>query len=107
MTDERRDWLKIARAPGLHAGRLGSVAVPPGALVHESAAALQALGLPQAAIAALRAPNPADLDLDEQWLDEPNRSLVTWGSPLYPPLLATIADAPLVLYAEGDVGALT
>ena len=43
---------------------------------------------------------------DERWLAGAGRSLVTWGSPGYPALLASIEDAPLTLFVEGDAGAL-
>ena len=35
------------------------------------------------------------------WLAEPNRTLVTFGSPAYPPRLAEIPDAPLALWVQG------
>ncbi len=72
------------------------------------AAALAAIGLGQAAIRALQQPDSAAIEDDLRWLHAAaNRSLVTWGSAEYPPLLAQIPDAPLVLYVEGDAdGAL-
>jgi DNA processing protein len=104
--NDARTWLTLARVPGLHAGRL-AVGHDPGGLTSESRAALSALGFPEVAIAALRNPDPEGLARDERWLAGPNRRLVTWGAADYPPLLAAIADPPLVLFVEGDAGALS
>jgi DNA processing protein len=38
---------------------------------------------------------------------EQHIQLITWGSPQYPPLLAQIADPPVLLYCKGNIGALT
>jgi DNA processing protein len=108
--DDPKPWLALARAPGLHAGSLhgaGSEAVSPQSLPRESRAALAALGLGEAAIEALRNPAAADITADERWLAGPGRQLVTWGSPAYPALLASIPDAPLVLFVEGDPSTLS
>jgi DNA processing protein len=109
--DEREQWLALAHVPGLHAGQLGDwLASGRGAneLLRQSPATLGALGLGIAAVAALRAPDLAGIAADLAWLDgAPQRSLLTWGSPDYPPLLAGIADAPLVLYVEGELTPLS
>jgi DNA processing protein len=103
--DDPRPWLTLARVPGLHAGHLGPVADPL-ALAAESRGALASLGFGDAAITALRHPDDHAIDRDETWLAGANRRLVAWGSPDYPPLLAAIADAPLVLFVEGSAAAL-
>lgn len=107
--DDPKPWLALARVPGLHAGRLARDHGPPLeplALLRESNAALAALGLGDAAVAALRNPDPEGLQSDERWLAGACRGLVTWGSPGYPVLLAAIEDAPLVLFVEGDPASL-
>jgi DNA processing protein len=107
--DDPRTWLAVARAPGLHAGqleRMDGAAPQPSRLVHESRSALAALGIGPATIEALKHPDPARLAEDERWLAGAGRRLLTWGSPGYPPLLARIPDAPLVLFVEGDATAL-
>ena len=101
-----QSWLTLARVPGLHAGRLGPVGDPL-ALVCESRGALAALGFGTAAIDALHNPRAGELARDEAWLAAPRRRLVTWGATDYPPLLASIADAPLVLFVEGDAAVLS
>ena len=107
--DDPRTWLTLARAPGLdsrHLARAEGQALPAAQLLRDSRSSLAALGLGEAAVEALRNPNAAGLDADERWLAAGNRRLVTWGSSDYPPLLAAIPDAPLVLFVEGEAGAL-
>jgi DNA processing protein len=108
--DDPKPWLTLARTPGLHAGSLHGTegaAIQPQSLPRESPAALAALGLGSAAIEALRNPAAEGIAADERWLAGAGRQLVTWGSPSYPELLASIADAPLVLFVEGDPSTLT
>jgi len=107
--DDTISWLTLARAPGLHAGHLrrpGAEDVEPTALLQESRAALASLGLGDATIDAIHNPDADRLADDERWLAGAGRSIVTWGSPDYPALLASIEDAPLTLFVEGDAGAL-
>jgi len=102
--DDPKPWLALARAPGLHAGKLppGPLRENPTLLVRESRSALVALGLPPAVIDALRNPDAASLAGDERWLAGANRRIVGYCTPEYPSLLAGIADAPLALFVEGD-----
>jgi DNA processing protein len=104
--DDPRPWLTLARVPGLHAGHLSPL-TDPLALAAESRSGLASLGFGEPAIAALRHPDPDALARDEAWLAGANRRLVAWGSADYPPLLATIADAPLVLFVEGTAATLS
>jgi DNA processing protein len=104
--DDLKPWLTLARVPGLHAGHVGRVSDPL-TLVTEAPAALASLGFGAAAIAALRRPDPLALARDEAWLAGAGRRLVTWGSADYPPLLAAIPDAPLVLFVEGTADTLS
>lgn len=108
--DDPKRWLALAQAPGLHAGQLQdwlAQGASPIDLTRETQAALASIGLGKAAIQALLQPDDAAIDHDLGWLHAAaNRCLVTWGSAEYPPLLAQIPDAPLVLYVEGDPMAL-
>jgi DNA processing protein len=107
--DDTISWLTLARAPGLHAGQLrrpGAAPVEPLSLPHDSRAALAALGLGDPTIDAIHDPDADGLAADERWLATTGRSIVTWGSPQYPALLASIEDAPLTLFVEGDAGSL-
>jgi DNA processing protein len=108
--DDPKAWLSLARAPNLHAGhftRSGMEARPPDDLLRESRSALAALGLREATIEALKHPDAEGLAADERWLGGGRRQLVTWGSADYPSLLASIPDAPLVLFVEGNPAALS
>jgi DNA processing protein len=109
--DEREQWLALARVPGLHAGQLSdwfAAGQRATGLFGQSPATLGALGLGLAAVGALRAPDPAGIARDLAWLEgSTERSLLTWGSPDYPPLLAGIADPPLVLFVAGDATPLS
>ena len=101
-------WLVLARVPSLHAGWLpvGPAREDPTTLLRESRAALAALGLSLQAVDALKSPDVAGIANDERWLAGEGRRLVCFGTAAYPPLLATIADAPLVLFVEGDAAAI-
>ncbi|MDH5274126.1 MAG: DNA-processing protein DprA [Gammaproteobacteria bacterium] len=108
--DDPKRWLALAHAPGLHTGQLQdwlAQGASPIDLTRETRRALASIGLGQATIQALLQPDGAAIEDDCGWLRAaPNRWLVTWGSAEYPPLLAQIPDAPLVLYVEGDPMAL-
>jgi DNA processing protein len=108
--DDPKPWLAIARVPGLHAGHLGGPegrAHPVLALLSASRPTLESLGCTEGMIEALRRPDADAIERDAVWLAGAGRSLCCWGTPDYPPLLATVADAPLVLYVEGEVRSLS
>ncbi|HET7202083.1 MAG TPA: DNA-processing protein DprA [Steroidobacteraceae bacterium] len=109
MEDVTR-WLTLARAPGLHAGQLAGWCAQgrsPLELLGDADACVE-LGLGASTVRSLIHPDRAALERDRTWLDAaPGRRLVTWGTGHYPPLLAQIPDAPLVLFVEGDAAALS
>jgi DNA processing protein len=108
--DDPKPWLTLARVPGLHAGHLAGLdgqAHPALALLAASRTTLESLGCTATMIEALRQPDADAVERDARWLAGPGRSLCHWGSPDYPPLLATVSDAPLVLFVEGEVGVLS
>lgn len=70
-------------------------------------AQLQALHLPQETIAAILHPNQAQLESIFSWALQDSHFLLTLDDPLYPPLLASIADPPPVFYAKGNLALLT
>ena len=76
------------------------------ALLAEPARALLAKGLPAEAVSRLHGPDEPLLDRWRRWLDGRSRTLVTFGSPLYPARLAEIHTAPLALWVEGPEPAL-
>ena len=109
--EDRDGWLTLARAHGLHAGRLQewfAQGRSPLELPGASTATLAALGIDADTISSLQAPDRAGLERDRAWLDaSPARSLIVWGADDYPPRLAQIPDPPLVLYVEGAIEALS
>jgi DNA processing protein len=100
-----RSWLVLCRAPGV-----GSAAVRrllehfPTAddTVRASRAALSAAGLGSAQIDAIQRPDEAALERELAWFDAPDRRLLSWLDPDYPPQLREIAQAPAVLFVQGD-----
>lgn len=64
-------------------------------------------GLPAAIVALLRTPNWPLVETDLRWLEQPGHHLLRLGEPAYPALLATLADAPPLLFVRGDPEALT
>jgi DNA processing protein len=104
--DDPQAWLTLARVPGLHAGPVRKAGIDPRALLHESPATLAALGLRADQVAALRRPDRDGLASDERWLAGTGRSVIGWGTPDYPALLAGIHDPPLALFVEGDAAVL-
>ena len=105
--DDPQAWFTLARVPGLHAGPVRKARIDPRALLHESPATLAALGLRADHVAALRRPDRNGLARDERWLAGTGRSVIGWGTPDYPALLAGIHDPPLALFVEGDAAALS
>ncbi len=103
--DELSAWLVLARAPGLHGAQLQALLQHHSsvtALLRASPATLRASGMSDAAVEWLVAHRDLDVTTDLQWLEEDGHHFVAWGSPLYPPLLAEIPDAPLGLFVRGD-----
>lgn len=71
-------------------------------LFKASPAQLKALGLPELILQGLLKPNWEAVDQDTLWLENPAHHLITWQSPLYPPLLKQIVSAPPLLFVKGD-----
>jgi len=56
--------------------------------------------------AAIRNPEATAIARGERWLDAPDRHLVGWRDPDYPPLLRRISGPPAMLFVAGDPGLL-
>ncbi len=111
------DWqLALGRAPGLTARLLRTALAALGSarwgapgteeLFGQRAHALDALGWPPAARAALRAPDSARIAADRRWVERERIVLLDAADPLYPPLLAHLPTAPALLYVRGDAATL-
>ncbi|AXY42554.1 DNA-processing protein DprA [Halomonas sp. JS92-SW72] len=105
-----REWLALARLPGLGAARLAELAAtatawPDGwlALLPREAATALRLWLDHPG----RSPLTVEIDRAEAWLAAaPDRHLLHPGHPRWPTLLAEIPDPPPLLWAWGDLAAL-
>ncbi len=89
---------QISTRPWLEALKLCGSAE---ALVAASRRTLLEIGVAADAVAKLDKPDNDAISRWRAWLALPNRALVTFGSPGYPPRLAEIPDAPLALWVEG------
>src|SRR5688500_11260172 len=98
MTDNDRHRLCIAaRAPGLTAAQLVALASADTGLEFLERATQNSLApfaMPDAARAWLAKWDAARIAADERWLDSAGVTLLAATSPLYPPLLAQLPDAP-------------
>jgi DNA processing protein len=102
-------WLCCARAPGLLARHIEAAASrlgDPLALTEARAPALAALGLPEAAVHWLTAPDPARIEADRRWLERNGVQLIGCTTSEFPPLLTAIDDAPACLFVRGDASCL-
>src|SRR5258706_895011 len=107
--DSVDSWLALARAPALQADHLRAhpaLLANPLLLLDLPAASLERLGLPAAACRWLASPRQNVLEQDRRWLERQSVQLLSWGDPGYPPLLTSIAAAPLVLFVRGSVPCL-
>jgi DNA processing protein len=109
-------WLTLARLPGLgprarvvllerfasiEAVFAASRATLAEIFTEETFAAAGRVDVQTAIAALMRGPDAQTVAPGIAWLAEPQRHLVTWGDPDYPPLLRQIADPPIVLYVHG------
>jgi DNA processing protein len=107
--DELSCWLALARAPTSNRFKLellercSSVT----ALFKAGNECLEANEFPAALRRYFRSPDRDAVRRDRYWLESAGCSVVYFGHPEYPPLLAAIDDAPTVLYVRGDVAALS
>ncbi|MBK1731969.1 DNA-processing protein DprA [Thiococcus pfennigii] len=107
--DPRCPWLVLAAAPGVGPKTLERLAARFGGapeIVAAGAAALAESGLSAAACEAIVHPDRAALAAALAWADGEGAHLLTREDPGYPPQLAEIPDAPLVLYVRGDLAVL-
>jgi DNA processing protein len=104
--------LALGRAPGLTAQQLrhALASLPAGAalpaLFRQCRSSLGALGLGDAACAALLAPDRARIATDRRWIERERIHLVDACSAQYPAQLLRTAAAPALLYVRGDAGHL-
>jgi DNA processing protein len=103
-----RAWLilsqahvRVAELAALRS-RFGDVST----IVEQTQHALKEAGLSDEKGAAISSPEESRLDTALKWLDDDSHNLVGFGQDHYPELLSQIPAPPLLLYVNGDVGAL-
>lgn len=117
LADPQTPWILLSQLPAMGARRWQAIKDhldTPLELLQLNAATLAALNLPAAACEPLlawqagdrRHPAVAQAIRCHQACREQGLTLVPWGSDSYPPLLAGIHDAPLLLYVRGDADLL-
>jgi DNA processing protein len=101
--------LILGRAPGLTAASLRAASEAFGdltPLVRAPEAALRTLGVPPAAVAWLRSPDPALIAADRRWAEHNRIVTLVATAADYPERLGVIDGAPAVLYVLGRAAAL-
>jgi DNA processing protein len=104
-SDSIADWIVLISAPGIGprtATRLLERYGTPRAVADASRQDLAAAGISSEAITALKQPDAAALERILAWAEQPDAFVLTRADARYPPLLAEIPDAPLLLYVRGD-----
>lgn len=98
-------WLTLCRAPGVGGAAVQKLLETFGsadAAVAASKAALRGAGLSPAQADALKQPDLDGIAADLRWLEQPQRHLLTLADDHYPRALRDIAQAPSVLFCQGD-----
>jgi DNA processing protein len=102
-------WLALCRAPGVGGAAVSQLLAAfgtPDAALAASQAALRGAGLSAAQADALKKPDEDGIARDLDWLALPGRGLLTIRDPRYPPALRDIAQAPPLLFWQGDADLL-
>ena len=106
LTREQRNWLCLALTPGVGTARfirlLARLGTPGRVLSATQAELADVVGENLAARIRQNA-QAADLDLQEDRMNEYDVVLLTMDDPLYPSQLAEIYDPPLLLYLRGEL----
>ncbi|HET7651316.1 MAG TPA: DNA-processing protein DprA [Gammaproteobacteria bacterium] len=103
---EVRNWLALARIPGLGSAGLAELLAHHGspAAILDTAARRSSLpaSLTPAVREALKHPDWAAVDQDQRWLETTAATLLPCTDPGYPALLREIPGAPCLLFLRGD-----
>ena len=112
ISDELRAWLRLSLEPELAPAQarqlLAACGLPP--QIYQSSVQALARHIPsELAVQLNQAPVEelqAQIDQAVDWLKQPNHHIVTLADPTYPAALLDLHDAPLLLYANGNLGVL-
>jgi len=107
--DELTCWLALARAPASNRVKIELLRRFSGveALFARPADVAAEPGVPESLAAYFRRPDHRRLATDRAWLKSSNCRLLHAGHAAYPPMLAAIEDAPVVLFVRGGVDFLS
>lgn len=103
-SNERAAWLALARAPGVGARTFNLLLERYGT---PAAVWQQRDSLPPALAQALAQTDWASIERELRWAEQPECHLLYRDAPDYPCLLATLPDAPPVLFVRGDLARLS
>ncbi len=76
------------------------------AIVQQGEHKLRESGLPEPKAKAVASPDEKSIEAALSWLDHNSHHLVSYGSDEYPEMLTQLRGAPLMLFVNGDIGAL-
>lgn len=96
----------LARSGGAPSGGAPIELAAAEALIGASAATLRSYGLPPGATRWLSTPDHAAVEVDRCWVEQQHIAVIDMLSRDYPAQLASIDDAPAVLYTRGEPAAL-
>ncbi|MBB71814.1 MAG: DNA-protecting protein DprA [Legionellales bacterium] len=102
-------WLALARVPGIGPQRfqlLREHFPNPAEIFTTPLAELKSLRLPKQALDAIAQPDWRTIERELAWAEQPDQHILTPASPNYPQLLASISDAPPILYSKGNIALL-
>jgi len=103
------NWLRLLHTEGLGPTRfqqiLEAFGAPSRALT-ASDAELRSIGFSQELIHRLHGVDDRDIELDQEWAEQPGRYIITLQDPAYPDLLRQIDTPPPILFVLGDRDAL-
>jgi len=108
--DNRHSWLRLLHAPGVGPVTAAKIIAHLGGieqLQETTRQQLQALNLKPAALDLLLQNELSErIENDLRWAEESENHLLTQDDPRYPSRLKMISDAPLILYAKGELESL-
>ncbi len=100
-------WLRLLRASGIGPAAVQQLlARAPGLVALDDPRQLRAAGLTETQLGALREVADEDIARDLAWMSVPGRSVLTLADPRYPAQLREIAQAPPLLFVQGDIDLL-
>ena len=112
ISEELRAWLRLSLEPELAPAQarqlLAACGLPP--QIYQSSVQTLSRHIPTE-LAVQLSQEPLDelkaqIEQAVEWLKQPNHHVVTLADPTYPASLLDLHDAPLLLYANGDLGVL-